>query len=164
MRLRTVKTSRCFYGGRCWRWHHGFWALYLDKKIRCGRTSRVPEFDVHSRPDAAGDKVDGLLRGFIAQKESIDPSDNSGKLILADLSRRIRSLKEVLFKTGELEYTLSDDTVGRIRLEDFLADGKVIRFGQAVEDGFKEALGAVDESWLRWLAMDGVRHRCCDWW
>ena len=105
----------------------------------------------------AGDKVDGLLRGFIAQKESIDPSDNSGKLILADLSRRIRSLKEVLFKTGELEYTLSDDTVGRIRLEDFLADGKVIRFGQAVEDGFKKALGAVDESWLRWLAMDGVR-------
>ena len=105
----------------------------------------------------AGDKVDGLLRGFIAHKESIDPSDNSGKLILADLSRRIRSLKEVLFKTGTLEYTLSDDTVGKIMLEDFLADPKVIRFGQAVEDGFKKALGAIDESWLRWLAMDGVR-------
>lgn len=105
----------------------------------------------------AGDKVDGLLRGFIAHKESIDPSDNSGKLILADLSRRIRSLKEVLFKTGSLEYTLSDDTVGKIMLEDFLADPKVIRFGQAVEEGFKKSLGAVDESWLRWLSMAGVR-------
>lgn len=107
----------------------------------------------------AGDTVDRLLRGFIAEKESVDSSDNSGKLILADLSRRIRSLKEVLFKTGSLEYTLSDDTVGKIMLEDFLADPKVIRFGQAVEDGFKKALGAVDESWLRWLAMDGVRLR-----
>jgi len=104
----------------------------------------------------AGDKVDGLLRGFIAQKESIDPSDSPSKLILANLSRQIRSLKEVLFKTGELEYTLSDDTVGKIRLEDFLADERVVRFGQAVERGFKEALGAVNESWLRWLAMDGV--------
>jgi len=105
----------------------------------------------------AGDKVDGLLRGFIAHKESIDPSDNSGKLILADLSRRIRSLKEVLFKTGALEYTLSDDTVGSLLLKDFLADPKVLRFGQAVEDGFKKALSAVDESWLRWMAMSGMR-------
>jgi molecular chaperone HscA len=105
----------------------------------------------------AGDKVDNLLRGFIAQKESIDSSDNPNKLILADLTRRIRSFKEVLFKTGELEYTLSDDTVGRIRLDDFLADEKVTRFHQAVENGFKEALEAVDESWLHWLAMDGVR-------
>lgn len=105
----------------------------------------------------AGDKVDGLLRGFIAKKESIDSSDNSGRLILADLSRRIRSLKEVFFKTGELEYTLSDDTVGRIKLNEFLADERVVRFGQAVEEGFKKALSAVDESWLRWLAMDGVR-------
>ena len=105
----------------------------------------------------AGDTVDRLLRGFIAEKESVDSSDNSGKLILADLSRRIRSLKEVLFKTGVLEYTLSDDTAGKIMLKDFLADPKVIRFGQAAEDGFKKSLGAVDETWLRWLAMDGVR-------
>lgn len=105
----------------------------------------------------AGDKVDGLLRGFIAQKESIDPSDNSGKLILADLTRQIRSLKEVLFKTGELEYTLTDDTFGKIRRDDFLADEKVIRFGEAVEKGFKKALEAVDESWLSWLEKDGVR-------
>lgn len=105
----------------------------------------------------AGDTVDRLLRGFIAQRESVDSSDNSGKLILADLSRRIRGLKEVLFKTGALEYTLSDDTVGKILLEEFLSDPRVVRFQQAVEDSFKDALSSVDDSWLRWLAMDGVQ-------
>ena len=105
----------------------------------------------------AGDKVDGLLRGFIAQRESIDPSDNSGRMILADLTRRIRGLKETLFKTGRLEYALADGTVGEIKLEDFLADDKVTRFAQAVESGFRKSLDAVDETWLRWLAMDGVR-------
>ena len=105
----------------------------------------------------AGDKVDGLLRGFIAGRESIDPSDTSGKLILADLTRKIRGLKEALFKSGQLEYALADGTVGKIQLEEFLADEKVQRFGKAVEAGFKDALEAVDETWLRWLAMDGVR-------
>lgn len=105
----------------------------------------------------AGDKVDGLLRGFIAHREAIDPSDTSGKLILADLTRRIRSFKETLFISGQLEYALADGTVGKIRREEFLADEKVARFGLAVEAGFKKALEAVDETWLRWLAMDGVR-------
>lgn len=105
----------------------------------------------------AGDKVDGLLRGFIAQRESIDPSDNSGRMILADLTRRIRGLKETLFKTGNLEYALADGTVGQVNLEEFLSDDKVKRFAQAVEAGFKKSLEAVDETWLRWLAMDGVR-------
>lgn len=105
----------------------------------------------------AGDKVDGLLRGYIAQRESIDLSDNSGRLILADLNRRIRGLKEALFKTGKLEYALADGTVGELNLESFLADDKVKRFAQAVEAGFKKSLEAVDETWLRWLAMDGVR-------
>lgn len=105
----------------------------------------------------AGDKVDGLLRGFIAGREAIDPSDTSGKLILADLTRKIRGLKEALFKSGQLEYALADGTVGKVQLNEFLADEKVQRFGQAVEAGFKKALEAVDETWLRWLAMDGVR-------
>ena len=105
----------------------------------------------------AGDKVDGMLRTFIARRESIDQTDTSGKLIVADLNRRIRALKEVLFKSGKLEYALADGTVGEVSLDEFLADETVKRFGVAVEAGFKKALEAVDETWLRWLAMDGVR-------
>ena len=105
----------------------------------------------------AGDKVDGMLRAFIAHKEKVDKSDNSGRMILADLSRRIRGLKEVLFKTGKLEYALADGTVGHVVLEDFLADATVKRFGLAIDAGFKKALEALDDTWLRWLAMDGVR-------
>lgn len=105
----------------------------------------------------AGDKVDGMLRAFIARKESVDTSDNSGRMILADLGRRIRGLKEVLFKTEKLEYALADGTVGHVTLDEFMADETVKRFGLAIDVGFKKALEAVDETWLRWLAMDGVR-------
>jgi len=107
----------------------------------------------------AGDKVDGMLRTFIARKESVDTSDSAGRLILADLGRRIRGLKEALFKsdTRELEYALADGTVGRVALDEFLADETVKRFGLAIDSGFKKALEAVDESYLRWLAMEGVR-------
>ncbi len=105
----------------------------------------------------AGDKVDGMLRSFIMRRESVHDSDNSGRMILADLVRRIRGLKEVLFKTGRLEYALTDGTVGQVTLEEFLADATVKRFGEAIDKGFAKALEAVDASWLRWLAMDGVR-------
>ncbi|OHC72335.1 MAG: hypothetical protein A3H93_14600 [Rhodocyclales bacterium RIFCSPLOWO2_02_FULL_63_24] len=105
----------------------------------------------------AGDKVDGMLRTFIARKESVDTTDNSGRMILADLNRRIRGLKEVLFTTEKLEYALADGTVGHVTLDDFLADETVKRFGLAIDAGFKKALEAVDETWLRWLAMEGVR-------
>lgn len=105
----------------------------------------------------AGDKVDGMLRAFIARKESVDAADNSGRMILADLGRRIRGLKETLFKTGKLEYALADGTVGQVTLEEFLSDEAVKRFAAAVDAGFKKALGALDETWLRWLAMDGMR-------
>lgn len=105
----------------------------------------------------AGDKVDGMLRAFIARKESIDISDNSGRMIMADLGRRIRGLKEVLFKTENLEYALADGTVGHVTLDEFLADETVKRFGLAIDAGFSKALEAVDETWLRWLAMEGVR-------
>jgi len=100
-----------------------------------------------------------MLRTFIARKESIDASDSAGRLILADLGRRIRGLKEALFKpeTLELEYALADGTVGRVSLDEFLADETVKRFGLAIDVGFKKALEAVDESYLRWLAMEGVR-------
>lgn len=105
----------------------------------------------------AGDKVDGMLRAFIAHKEKIDTSDSAGRMIIADLGRRIRGLKEVLFKRERLEYALADGTVGHVTLEEFLADETVKRFGSAIDAGFKKALEAVDETWLRWLAMDGVR-------
>jgi len=105
----------------------------------------------------AGDKVDGMLRAFIARKESVDAADNSGRMILADLGRRIRGLKETLFKTGKLEYALADGTVGQVTLEEFLSDDAVKRFSVAVDTGFKKALGALDETWLRWLSLEGMR-------
>lgn len=107
----------------------------------------------------AGDKVDGMLRVYIAQKESIDMADTAGRMNMADLGRRIRGLKETLFRAGTLEYALADGTVGQVGLKDFLADENVRRFGSLVEKGFVDSLQAVDASWLRWLSSPGVALR-----
>ena len=107
----------------------------------------------------AGDKVDGMLRVYIAKKESIDSADNAGRMNMADLGRRIRGLKETLFKAGKLEYALADGTVGNISLQDFLADERVQRFGELVEKGFVDSLQALDDSWLQWLSKPDVRLR-----
>ena len=104
----------------------------------------------------AGDKVDGMLRALIARKEGIDASDTSGRIILSALGLQIRALKEILFKTGKVEYSLRDGTVGTVTQEEFLLDPMVQRFSRAVEDGFMKSISAVDDSWLQWLATDRV--------
>ena len=127
------------------------------------RLTDIDDFKVFQIPTSiqglmqAGDKVDNLLHQFIAHRENIDAKDIHGSMIIADLTRRIRGMKEALFTSRRLEYVLSDHTRGIIELEDFLADNAVKRFGIAIEESFRKSLEAVDESWLKWLAMDGVR-------
>ena len=105
----------------------------------------------------AGDKLDTLLRSFITKKEAVDSKDASGQLIEADLRRKIRALKETLFNTGQVKYVLADGTVGEVSKIDFLADPLVKSFAKGIESGFKKALESVDDTWLKWLAMDGVK-------
>lgn len=105
----------------------------------------------------AGDRVDAMLLNLILNKEKVDSKDSAGSVIAADLRRKIRLLKETLFKTESLDYILSDGTSGRITLAEFLADEVVKRFALGVEKGFKEALDKVDETWLQWLAKEGVK-------
>lgn len=107
----------------------------------------------------AGDKVDTMLRTFIARKESVDETDASGRLNMADLNRRIRGMKEALFLSGRLDYRLADGTQGQVTLNEFLDSDVVKRFGALVEEGFRKSLEAVDESWLRFLSTDGRRLR-----
>lgn len=105
----------------------------------------------------AGDKVDLLLQAYIRAKESFDPTSTLGKLVEADLRRRIRVLKELLFTNGRLDYVLADSTMGTVELDDFLRAPSVQQFTKRLEDGFREALHAVDTSYLDYLAMDPVR-------
>ena len=120
----------------------------------------------------ADDKVDSLPRAFIAQKEGVDSTDAHGSEVMADLARRIRPLKELLFSVGQLEYTLSDGTVGEVFKDSFLADPKVLSFSKAMEAAFVKALESVSDSCLAWLSrapmrlnvvVTGVAHRsaCC---
>lgn len=105
----------------------------------------------------AGDKVDLLLQAFIRSKESFESSSVLGKMVEADLRRRVRVWKEILFTTGKLDYVLADSTIGTITKDEFLQTPGMQQFSRRLEEGFREALDAVDESYLRYLAIDPVR-------
>ncbi|MFL9906754.1 hypothetical protein [Paraburkholderia sp. RL17-337-BIB-A] len=105
----------------------------------------------------AGDKIDQLLQKFIMDRDSIDATTLQGRIVALDLRRRIRVLKELLFKTGKLEYRLSDSTSGIITREEFCSWGPVLKFAERLEQGFREALDAVDDTYLDYLTMDPVR-------
>jgi molecular chaperone HscA len=104
----------------------------------------------------AGDKVDQLLQTFIRAQESFDSTSGLGRLIEADLRRGIRVLKELLFSTGKAEYVLADSSIGTVFEKDFVNFPNVKQFAKRLEDGFREALEAVDESYLDYLAIEGV--------
>lgn len=105
----------------------------------------------------AGDKIDQLLQKFIMDRDSIDPTTLQGRIVALDLRRRIRVLKELLFRTGKLEYRLSDSTSGTITQEEFCSSGPVLKFAERLEQGFREALDAVDDTYLEYLSLDPVR-------
>ncbi len=99
----------------------------------------------------AGDKVDVLLRRFIMKKADLSPSDPDFSRIDAGLSLRIRPLKEALFQSGEVGYTLENDATGVVRLEEFLSFPGVVELEKAIHAKFMEALEGVDPSWIEEL-------------
>lgn len=105
----------------------------------------------------AGDKVDLLLQAFIRSKESIESTSITGKLVEADLRRRVRVWKELLFSNAKLDYVLADSTIGTITLEEFLQAPGMQQFSNRLEEGFRDALEMVDGSYLKHLATDPVR-------
>ena len=126
--------------------------LFLIREIADQAFSRV--FEIQDSICAlmkAGDRVDALLRMFIQKKQSIDAQDPQGRLVVANLRRQIRDLKEQLFQNGRVEYVLADSTVGEVTIEEFLAAPEVISFAADVEQAFRTCLENVDESWLRLL-------------
>ncbi|WP_187394855.1 hypothetical protein [Zoogloea oleivorans] len=104
----------------------------------------------------AGDKVDGMLKKFILDAQAVDVTDSQGRLVAADLSRRIRRLKERLFETGEVKYVLADSTPGRINQEDFLASRPMREFAERVQTGFRAVLESIDDTWLNYLSQAGL--------
>lgn len=99
----------------------------------------------------AGDRIDMMLKKFILDAQGVDLSEQHGRLVAADLSRRIRGLKERLFASGSVQYVLTDGTRGKIDLDDFMASRPVREFSERVEQGFKEVLDGLDDTWVSYL-------------
>lgn len=131
--------------------------LFILRENEEEETSRV--FQVPGSIKAllqAGDKVDAMLKKFILDAQAVDVTDSQGRLVAADLSRRIRGLKERLFESGSVQYVLADSTLGRIDLTDFLASRPMREFADRVQVGFRSVLENIDDTWLNYLNQTGL--------
>lgn len=131
--------------------------LFILRENEEEETSRV--FQVPGSIKAllqAGDKVDAMLKKFILDAQAVDVTDSQGRLVAADLSRRIRGLKERLFESGSVQYVLADSTLGRIDLTDFLASRPMREFAERVQVGFRSVLENIDDTWLNYLNQTGL--------
>jgi molecular chaperone HscA len=133
----------------------GLFVIREDGAQGLHKVFQVP--DSISMIKQAGDKVDNLLLFYISEREKIDREDSQGRLVLADLRRQIRGLKERLFDDGTLEYVLADSTTGKVERDAFLDSAPMRSFRDTVLKGFKEALASADDTWLQWLARQGLK-------
>ena len=104
----------------------------------------------------AGDAVDKLLRRFILKKADVTTADSDFHMIDADLSLRIRHLKERLFVENRVEYYLTNDRSGEIILEEFLDQPGVKEFEKQISEKFSQCLSDVHESWIDNLGHGGL--------
>jgi molecular chaperone HscA len=86
----------------------------------------------------------------------VDRADNDFKYLNADLRRRIRSLKERLFLTGELVDRFSNDRPMRMTRETFVGSEGVQRFGRTLHETFHRVLERADKSFVNSLAAGGL--------
>lgn len=133
----------------------GVFVIREIEETAFSRVFQVPK-TIHALMQA-GDKVDLMLKKFILDAESIDVNDNHGRLLAADLTRRIRGLKERIFDDGTVTYVLADSTMGTINLEEFMSSRQVKQFQQLIERGFTDALERMDDSWLDWISNVGLK-------
>lgn len=99
----------------------------------------------------AGDRIDMMLKKFILDVQGVDLTEPHGRLVAADLSRRIRGLKERLFADTSVQYVLSDGTLGKIELDDFMASRPVREFSERVDQGFRDVLEGLHDTWINYL-------------
>lgn len=133
----------------------GVFVIREIEETAFSRVFQIPK-TIHALMQA-GDKIDLMLRKFILDAESVDVNDNHGRLLVADLTRRIRGLKERLFDDGAVTYVLADSTMGTISLEEFMKSRPVQQFQQLIERGFADALERMDDSWLDWISKAGLK-------
>lgn len=104
----------------------------------------------------AGDFVDKLLRRYILKKVDITHADNDYRMIDADLSLRIRELKETLFREQQVKFVLTNDMSGLITIDEFLNAPGVKELEKAIGEKFERCLNDVDESWINELGKYGL--------
>ncbi|WP_146191530.1 hypothetical protein [Azospirillum humicireducens] len=95
----------------------------------------------------AGDTVDRMLVDAILAKEALRIGSAEYDNVLVDLKKRIRGWKEKLFRDGHLDYQLTNDGAGVIKVSEFLARDEVRRFQDALERRFRESLEGISDSW-----------------
>jgi len=106
-----------------------FGLYFLAQTKREGQRLAAYKNSIHAIRQA-GDTVDQILMKAILEGAHLSPGDQEAVLLRPTLARLIRADKEVLFRTGRLDKSLSNDTVVPIDLKTFISRPDIAAFAQ----------------------------------
>ena len=93
----------------------------------------------------AGDRIDGFLLDFVLSKANIHQGHVDFPFASARLGQQIRQYKERLFLDSECEVPLSNGTIVKVGVDEFLKDKAFKDFSKLIEDRFVGVLQRIDK-------------------
>ena len=104
----------------------------------------------------AGDTLDSLLVSELLRKADLGADNALQQRASNDLFRRVRRLKETLFKTGTITVDLVSDHIVKLTEVEFLGLAGVRAFDDRICNEIQRLLNGVDVSWERAAADNGI--------
>ena len=104
----------------------------------------------------AGDTLDSLLVRELLRKADLGADKALEQRASNDLFRRVRRLKETLFRTGEVTVDLVSDHIVKLTEQEFIDLSGVRAFEDRICDEIQRLLGKVHKSWEQAAVDNGI--------
>ena len=104
----------------------------------------------------AGDTLDSLLVHEVLKRADLGADRALEQRASNDLFRRVRRLKETLFRTGNVTVDLVDDHIVKLTEEEFTGLSRVRAFEDRIRDEIQRLLDRVDQSWEKAAGSKGI--------
>lgn len=101
--------------------------------------------------EQAGDTIDGYLQDEVLKAGHLSPGHPDYAFAVTQLSLERRQHKETLFRNGQVDVQLSNGTMVRLSLSDFLKSDAIRGFEDRLRKELTDILARIDKSWVERL-------------
>ncbi len=132
-----------------------FWVVQKEQEEAGFHRAWPVEGAVAAGIRQAGDTLDELLVEVLVEKAGL-AKHQAGDRARRFLRRRVRLLKETLFKEGGVTEDLPNDEAVTLSREEFVGSAGVQRFSEFIADRIQQLLDGVRASWATAAELHGV--------